>query len=230
MNIYIILILLLIFKIINEWTCKPNYNINNRNCKYRDKITKDGLFYKENLLPYYEHKKLKDKYYKKYDTNTIEIDVNDTFLNNKNFINYLRKITKQPTLQLVNKNDKRQAWLRYYDNNIKNLYELFHVDGKRYNCNAFQYRVVYCIYNKSDASFITKKNNCKEIELPTKENSLVIIEAENLVHRVNFNKGCRLMLMADYTTDLNRGIHGNLVYVWDNIWFKLQKIISKLNI
>ena len=95
------------------------------------------MFYKENLLPYYEHKKLKDKYYKKYDTNTIEIDVNDTFLNNKKFINYLRKITKQPTLQLVNKNDKRQAWLRYCDNNIKNLYELFHVDGKRYNCNAF---------------------------------------------------------------------------------------------
>ena len=36
------------------------------------------------------------------------------------------------------------------------------------------------------------------------------------------------MLMADYTTDLNRGIHGNLVYVWDSVWFKLQKIISKI--
>ena len=225
----IIIFIIIILILCKEWNCRPNYNIKNRSCNFKNEITKNGLFYQENIFTDEYHNELKNKYLKNYNTNTIEIDINDTFLNKDYFLNYLRKITKQPNLKLVNKNDKRQAWLRYFNTNIKNFYEYFHIDRKRYNCNAFQYRVVYCIHNDSDASFISLQPDCKDIEIPTKENCLVIIEAENLVHRVKFNKGTRLMLMADYTTDLNRGIHGNLTFIWDSLWFKIQKFLTKIN-
>ena len=84
-----------------------------------------------------------------------------------------------------------------------------------------QYRVVYCIHNDSDANFTAIQPHCNEnTVIPTKENSLIIIEAENLLHKVKFRNGTRLMLMADYTTSHTRGIHGSLVYIWDYVWFR----------
>ena len=71
------------------------------------------------------------------------------------------------------------------------FFENFHIDRKRYNCSAKQFRAVYCLYNNSDGTFISKDLKCtpNKIEIPTIENSLMIIESEELVHRVHFTKG-----------------------------------------
>jgi len=222
----IILVLLVLYFLYKYWTCKPYIDLKKRTCNEHKRITKDGLYVNYNFLSPIEHQKLKDKFDKKYKTNTTIIDLQDTFLGTEKFLNWLRKITNEPNLINVKKSDSRQSWLRYYDMDIYNPYENWHIDRKRYNCNSKQYRIAYCIKNNSDGILHAVQPLCKDKSIKTVENSLVIIEAEHLLHRIEFSKGTRLILMGDFTTGTNRGVHGNMVYLWDYVWLHLQKVLT----
>lgn len=191
--------------------------------------TNDGISVTKDFLGAEEHQQLKNTFFREYETNTISLSLADTFLGEEWFLDYLRRTLNEETLTYVSKSDARQAWLRYYDEDVYNPYKRWHLDMKRYHGGARQYRVAYCIGDTSDAAFYAKlrSRDFDAVRIQGGENSLMIIEAENAKHRVEFSTGKRLMLMGDFTTDLRRGVHGRLMLVWDTVWLHTQKAITR---
>ena len=226
----IIFFIIFIFLVVlyNGWVCRYDFGSENRSCDKTNSLTKDGIHYKTNFLDYEDHQNLKNKLVKDYNVNTVLLNKDDYPEIYNKIITYCKYVTKSE-LQPVCKSDERQMWIRYYDENVTNPYEAFHIDRKRYKCDAKQYRAVYCIYSNSDGKFIANEHECKigTTEIPTQENSLMIIEAENLIHSLHLTSGRRIMLMCDFTSSVERGLHGTLVWIWDMLWMNIQKIITK---
>ena len=228
--IYLLTIFIILFIFLILWygsKCRSSDELHLRGCNKNKELTKDGIHYTTNFLNENECNLLKNKFGTSYNTNTVILDKDDNIELYDKIINYCKYITGNE-LYPVHKIDQKQMWIRYYDQDVWNPFENFHIDRKRYNCSAKQFRAVYCLYNNSDGTFISKDLKCtpNKIEIPTIENSLMIIESEELVHRVHFTKGKRIMIMCDFTTSLNRGLHGYIILLWDNIWVAIQKIIT----
>ena len=113
-------------------------------------------------------------------------------------------------------------------------YENYHNDIKRYNSTMKQYRLVIPLYDTSDSIFTIHNYG----EFPFKQNMGVFLEADNCLHKVNFNKGERLLLIMDFTTkDCDslynhyncRGTNGYYNWLKDVIWRKISSIYYKLS-
>ena len=222
---YLIILTCLIIFIYFNWTCRPPIPENRAKNPYEG-LTRNGLFIVDNFLPFSEHLKYKKQFVKKYTSNSINIDINDTFMGSPKFVSYMSKTTGYD-LKPVERQKGIVSWLRYYSENVWNPFENWHLDMKRHRCNDRQFRAVYCIACDADAYFSAQTDD-GIINIKTKENSLIIIEAENLLHKVVFKGGERLMMMTDFATSDKRGIHGSLVYLWDFVWWYIQKLYIKI--
>ena len=138
----------------------------------------------DNFLPIGEHLKYKEKFVKKYKTNSINIDTNDTFMVSPQFVSYMSKTTGY-TLQPVERHKGVVSWLRYYNENVWNPFENWHLDMKRHRCKDRQFRAVYCISCDADAFFSAKVDG-EILNIKTKENSLILIEAEKFTAQSSF--------------------------------------------
>ena len=54
-----------------------------------------------------------------------------------------------------------------------------------------------------------------------KKNTLIGIEANELLHKVKIENGERLVLMVDVVNNNKRGICGTFFYTWDYIWLNI---------
>ena len=134
----------------------------------------------------------------------------------------------------VNSLDLQRCWLRYYFEGMKaQYYENYHHDVKRYNSTMKQYRLVIPIYDTSDSKFTIEGYG----EFPFTQNMGVFLEADNCLHKVNFKKGERLLLIMDFITkDCDslynhyscRGTVGYYNWVKDVIWRKISSIYYKM--
>jgi hypothetical protein len=155
------------------------------------------------------------------------------FYSNKIFLNKLSKLIGEQ-LYPVNSFDLQRCWIRYYFEGMKaQYYEKYHNDIKRYNSNMKQYRLIIPIYDKSDTIFTIQDYGTFYF----KQNMGVFLEADNCVHKVNFNKGERLLLIMDFTTkDCDslmdhykcRGINGYYNWIKDVIWRHISSIYYKI--
>ena len=169
----------------------------------------------------------------RYNKNLNE-DKNLTFYSNKNFLNELSNLVGEQ-LYPVNSLDLQRCWLRYYFEGMKaQYYENYHNDIKRYNSTMKQYRLVIPVYDTSDSKFTIGTYG----EFDFKQNMGVFLEADNCLHKVNFSKGERLLLIMDFTTkDCDslynhyncRGTVGYSNWVKDVLWRKISSLYYKLS-
>jgi hypothetical protein len=121
--------------------------------------------------------------------------------------------------------DPQTSWLRLYTSNVGlNPYRHFHIDLNRYS--GRQFRVVVNLLDDSDCDFEYQSADGSIVSLPTTANSICIIEASRLKHRVNLQSGTRLLLMMDYTTTRKRGVRGWLSLAWDRVW--METVASRI--
>jgi hypothetical protein len=156
-----------------------------------------------------------------------------TFYSNKKFLKELSALIGEQ-LYPVNSLDLQRCWLRYYFEGMKaQYYENYHNDIKRYNSTMKQYRLIIPIYDTSDSKFTIQDYG----EFPFTQNMGVFLEADNCIHKVNFSKGERLLLIMDFITkDCDslynhytcRGPFGYYNWVKDVIWRKISSIYYKI--
>ncbi len=144
------------------------------------------------------------------------------FYTDRTFLNELSDLFGE-RLYPVNSLDLQRCWLRYYYEGMKvNYYENWHHDKKRYGNGVKQYRLVIPVYDTSDTTFYFEDRS-----IPFVENTGVLIEAGNCVHKVTFSKGERLVLIMDFTTEPCDSVSGHFMcrsfsgYFWwyaDVLW------------
>jgi hypothetical protein len=167
------------------------------------------------------------------DNKNLNEDKNLSFYSNKQFLKELSTLVGEQ-LYPVNSLDLQRCWLRYYFEGMKaQYYENYHHDIKRYNFTMKQYRLVIPIYDTSDSKFTIEGYG----EFPFTQNMGLFLEANNCLHKVNFSKGERLLLIMDFTTkDCDslydhyncRGTVGYYNWAKDVIWRKLSSIYYKI--
>lgn len=153
----------------------------------------------------------------------LNTDVEFDFYTSENFARRLSNLFGKE-LYPVNSLDMQRCWLRYYYQGMKsNYYENMHHDKKRYGEGVNQYRLVIPVYDTSDARFHIDP----DISFRFTQNTGILIEAGNCMHRVEFNRGERLVLIMDFTTKKCDSIHGHyscrgvVGYAWwmiDTVW------------
>ena len=192
-------------------------------------LNDDGFGYIKDFLTKGELTKYKKKFVKKYDSNTI-------FLGNPNTWGYLDEETKLLIENIKHKIEKvynkklfiNYAFLRYYNPRAINPFENFHLDSLHFNYNVIQIRTIVNLFDESDGTFSYKSkccnNNTKSI--PTNENTLVLIQANKLLHKYKFKKGHRCVLIIDFIDSKSKGIHGYFWSGFDFCWDRIQKIIT----
>ena len=168
----------------------------------------------------------------KYNKNLNE-DKNLEFYSNKKFLNKLSNIIGEK-LYPVNSLDLQRCWLRYYFEGMKaQYYENYHHDIKRYNSNIKQYRLIIPIYDNSNSKFTIENYGTFAFT----QNMGVLIEADNCLHKVNFTKGERFLLIMDFITkDCDslyghyscRGTFGYYFWIRDSIWRKISAFYYKI--
>jgi hypothetical protein len=113
-------------------------------------------------------------------------------------------------------------------------YENDHYDIKRYNNSMKQYRLVIPVYNTSDSVFTIDGD--KSFDFNT--NMGVFLEAGKCLHRVEFSKGERFLLIMDFTTkDCDslsahytcRNIVGYFNWCKDVVWRHLSSFHYRLS-
>lgn len=115
--------------------------------------------------------------------------------------------------------DRQTSWVRLYTTEVRhNPFSHFHIDHKRYR--GRQFRVVVNLFDESDCAFEYRAPGGDVVSHPTRSNSLCVIEAGRLSHRVQMSSGMRLLLMMDFTTARDRGALGWLGFAWDTFWMK----------
>jgi hypothetical protein len=156
------------------------------------------------------------------------------FYSNEHFLYELSKLVGEK-LYPVNSLDLQRCWLRYYFEGMKaQYYENYHNDIKRYSSTTKQYRLIIPVYDTSDSKFTIHDYG----EFPFRQNMGVFLEADNCLHKVNFSKGERLLLIMDFTTkDCDslynhykcRGISGYYNWIKDVIWRNISSIYYKIS-
>lgn len=238
MNIVLFLFLIILFFILYPLFNynKVNYDIK-LNCSINSKLEikdkKNGYIVVNNILNENCRKKIVDLYLEKARKNKdLNMDLNFSFYSNKTFLNQLTKIVGKQIFN-VNSLDLQRCWLRYYFAGMKaQFYENYHHDIKRYNDKIKQYRLVIPIFDNSNCIISI---NGKEIAF--KQNMGIFLEANNCLHKVNFSKGERFVLIMDFIskdcdTLFNhyscRNMYGYINWVQDFIWRIISEKYYKL--
>jgi hypothetical protein len=221
---------LIFYKKIND-NIKLNCNIN----PYNNIIGRgNGFLIVDNILDEKCRKTIVKSFLEeaRYNKNLNE-DKKLYFYSNKKFLHELSNLVGEQ-LYPVNSLDLQRCWLRYYFEGMKaQYYENYHHDIKRYNSTIKQYRLIIPIYDTSDSKFIIKNYG----EFPFTQNMGVFLEADNCLHKVNFSKGERLLLIMDFITKDCDSLYNhykcrsiNSYYNWikDVIWRKLSSVYYKL--
>jgi hypothetical protein len=201
---------------------------------YNNVIKGEGFIIVNNILDEKCRKKLVNSFLKeaRYNKNLNE-DKNLEFYSNEKFLYQLSKLVGEK-IYPVNSLDLQRCWIRYYFQGMKaQYYENYHHDIKRYNSTMKQYRLVIPIYDTSNSTFTINNS----LEFPFKQNTGVFLEADNCLHKVNFDKGERLLLIMDFTTKncdslynhySCRGINGYYNWIKDVIWRNISSIYYKI--
>jgi hypothetical protein len=160
-------------------------------------------------------------------------DIEVSLYTDPSFINSLSKLIGQQ-LYPVNSLDAQRCWIRYYYSGMKaQYYENYHHDKKRYNSGVKQYRLVIPIHDNSDSVFTIENFG----EFRFVENTGVLLEAGNCLHKVKFTSGERLLLIMDYTTAecdsigghyTCRGLFGYFWWIIDIIWRHVSTFYYKI--
>ena len=200
-------------------------------CK-TDFLDDDGFGYVEDFLSDKEFNKYKKKFVKKYNSNTI-------FIGNPNTWGYQDKETKQLVEHLQKKIEKlykkklyiNYAFLRVYNEGAVNPFENYHLDSLHYNYNVVQIRTILNLNDNSNGTFSYKSKCCNkgENKIQTKENTLVLIQANKLLHKYRFKNGNRCVLVIDFMDSKTKGVHGYFWTAFDFVWDRIQKFITRFH-
>lgn len=234
MMIFIVLLLILVIPFlfyqrkIDDIQLECDINTNGKN------IRGDGFVIVENILSNTCRQKLIDTFLIKAKKNkNLNEDVNLSFYSNDNFLKQLTYIVGD-NLYPVNSLDLQRCWIRYYFEGMKSqYYENYHHDIKRYGPHVKQYRIIIPIYDTSDTMFSIDGYGT----FPFKENMGVFLEASNCLHKVNFKKGERLLLIMDFINKpcddrishyTCRHFAGYFNWIKDSLWRKISSTYYKI--
>jgi hypothetical protein len=236
--ILILALLLYIFLVLPIFIYKKRNNNLKINCSINPSISvinkNDGFIIINNILNENCRKQLVDRFFNESKINkNLNENKNLEFYSNDKFLFELSKIVGEK-LYPVNSLDLQRCWLRYYYEGMKaQYYEHYHHDIKRYNSKIKQYRLVISLYDTSDTIFSIKNYG----EFPFKQNMAVFLEANNCLHKLNFTKGERFVLIMDFITkDCDslynhyncRESQGYYLWVRDTIWRYISSTYYKL--
>lgn len=163
---------------------------------YNRRVMKgEGFVVVDNILDETCRKKLVDTFLDKAKKNkNLNEDVKLNFYSNEQFLKQLSEIVGED-LYPVNSLDLQRCWIRYYFEGMKSqYYENYHHDIKRYGGDVKQYRLVIPLYDTSDTIFTIDGHGT----FPFEENMGVFLEASNCLHKVEFKRGERLLLIMDF--------------------------------
>lgn len=199
-----------------------------RKCK-GEFLDKNGFGIIYNFLSPSEFKKYQTKFVKDYDNNTI-------FLGNPNTWGYKDKETQELIENIQRKIEKgmnkklniNYCFIRYYEEGSFNPFEAFHLDSLHYNLNVEQIRALINLSDQSDGYFSYNSKCCekKNIKFKTKENSLVLIQANKLLHKYEYIRGKRCVLVIDFIDSKKKGPYGYFWGTWDYCWDRIQKRLT----
>lgn len=208
-----------------------NCDINSRNDQI---IREEGFIIVENILSDTCRQKLVDTFLAMAKKNkNLNEDVLLNFYSNQKFLKQLSQIVGED-IYPVNSLDLHRCWVRYYFEGMKaQYYENYHHDTKRYGPHVTQYRLVIPIHDTSDTIFSIKGHR----EFPFKENMGVFLEADNCIHKVEFKRGERLLLIMDFINKscddrlshyTCRRFGGYFNWVREVLWRKVSSAYYKL--
>jgi hypothetical protein len=195
----------------------------------------EGFVVVENILSDACRRQLVDTFLVRAKKNkNLNEDVNLNFYSNKNFLRKLSNLVGED-LYPVNSLDLQRCWMRYYFEGMKaQYYENYHHDIKRYGSHVKQYRLVIPVHDTSDTMFTIDGYGA----FPFKENMGVLLEADNCLHKVEFNRGERLLLIMDFTNTscddrvshyTCRNINGYFNWLRDVVWRNMSSLHYKLS-
>jgi hypothetical protein len=189
----------------------------------------DGFGYVDNFLTPKQLSTYKKKFVKKYHSNTI-------FLGNPNTWGYQDEETAELVDYLHKKIQHRYkkklyidyAFLRVYNDEAINPFENFHLDSHHYGMNVTQIRTILNLHDQSNGMFSYKSKCCrrKTKTIKTKENTLILIQANKLLHKYKFKKGSRCVLVVDFVDSKWKGLYGTFWGTFDFVWDRIQKMIT----
>jgi len=234
--IYIFLFILFLVLVVPIFLYKKHNTIQ-LNCSINPlhSIVKgEGFIIVNDILNETCRKKLEDSFLNESKKNkNLNEDKHLSFYSNEQFLSELSNIVGE-NLYPVNSLDLQRCWIRYYFEGMNaQYYENYHHDIKRYDSSMKQYRLVIPIYDNSDTKFTIEKYG----QFPFTQNMGVFLEADHCLHKVNFTKGERLLLIMDFTTkDCDslydhytcRGPYGYYNWVKDCIWRKVSESYYKI--
>lgn len=194
----------------------------------------EGFVIVENMLSETCRQRLVDKFLVKAKENkNLNEDVKLEFYTNDFFLKQLSHIVGED-LYPVNSLDLQRCWIRYYFEGMKSQYYAnYHHDIKRYGPKVKQYRLIIPIHDTSDTVFSIEGHG----EFPFKENMGVFLEADNCLHKVEFKRGERLLLIMDFINKpcddrlghyTCRGFGGYFNWVRDVLWRNLSSVYYKV--
>lgn len=197
-------------------------------------IQGDGFVIVENILSETCRRKLVDTFLERAKKNKkLNEDVNLQFYSNEKFLKQLSEIVDED-LYPVNSLDLQRCWIRYYFEGMNaQYYENYHHDIKRYGPGVKQYRLVIPIHDTSDTTFSIEGYG----EFPFKENTGVFLEASNCLHKVEFKRGERLLLIMDFINKpcddrlshyTCRNVGGYFNWLKDVAWRNLSSVYYKI--
>ena len=236
--IFITILLIIIFVIPFILYSKKVDNIE-LNCDvnaHGDRVVKgEGFVIIENILSDTCRWKLVDKFLTVAKKNkNLNEDVKLNFYSNEKFLKQLSQFVGED-LYPVNSLDLQRCWIRYYFQGMKSqYYENYHHDIKRYGAQVKQYRLVIPIHDTSDTMFSIKGYG----EFPFKKNMGVFLEADNCLHKVEFKKGERLLLIMDFINKpcddrlshyTCRSFGGYFNWIRDVFWRNLSSMYYKVS-
>jgi len=228
--ILILIVLLPIFLYKKADTIELNCGINPMNTT----IKGDGFIIVNDILNETCRKKIEDQFLQEAKKNKkLNEDKNLSLYTDDEFLYELSKIVGE-NLYPVNSLDLQRCWLRYYFEGMNaKYYENYHHDVKRYDPSIKQYRLIIPIYDKSNTKFTIEKYG----KFPFTQNMGVFLEADNCLHKVNFDKGERFLLIMDFTNKkcdslynhyMCRGPVGYWWWIRDSIWRKISQTYYKI--
>lgn len=234
--VYIFLFILVLVLVVPIFLYKKHKRIQ-LNCSINPlhSIVKgDGFIIVNDILDETCRKRIENSFLKEAKKNKkLNEDKNLSFYSNDQFLSELSKLVGE-NLYPVNSLDLQRCWIRYYFEGMNaQYYENYHHDIKRYDSSIKQYRLIIPIYDNSDTKFTIEKYG----QFPFTQNMGVFLEADNCLHKVNFTKGERLLLIMDFTTKdcdsiynhyMCRGPIGYWWWIRDTIWRKISESYYKL--
>jgi hypothetical protein len=235
---YIVIILLIFMFVIPFLLYKRKVDDVELNCDvntHGGQVTKgEGFVIVENMLSETCRQKLVDTFLLRAKNNkNLNEDVKLNFYSNEKFLKQLSQVVGEQ-LYPVNSLDLQRCWIRYYFEGMNaQYYENYHHDIKRYGPHVKQYRLVIPIHDTSDTTFSIEGHE----EFPFKENMGVFLEADNCLHKVEFKRGERLLLIMDFINKscddrlshyTCRNFGGYFNWVRDVLWRNLSSAYYKV--